>query len=48
MTRAQAPDWLPRELLARNTDPHVVVALSGGVDSSVACLRLREAGLRLP
>ena len=46
MTRAQVPDWLPRELLARNTNPHVVVALSGGVDSSVACLRLREAGLR--
>ena len=33
-------------MLARHPDPHVVVALSGGVDSSVAALRLREAGVR--
>ena len=46
MTMAPAPDWLPRALLARNSDPHVVVALSGGVDYSVAALRIREAGLR--
>lgn len=40
------PDWLPRATLARNPSPHVVVALSGGVDSAVACLRLREAGVK--
>ncbi|MBK8958372.1 MAG: tRNA 2-thiouridine(34) synthase MnmA [Proteobacteria bacterium] len=43
---AAPPDWLPRDILAGNGDPHVVVALSGGVDSSVAILRIREAGLR--
>ena len=46
MTSSNRPDWLPRALRARHADPHVVVALSGGVDSSVAALRIREAGLR--
>ena len=40
------PDWLPPAALAGNPNPHVVVALSGGVDSSVAILRIRAAGLR--
>ena len=38
--------WLPQSLRERCPDPHVVVAMSGGVDSSVTALRLREAGLR--
>ncbi len=46
MTISSPPDWLPRALLAGKSDPHVVLALSGGVDSSVAALRIREAGLR--
>ena len=46
MTSSNSPDWLPRTLRAQHPDPHVVVALSGGVDSSVAALRIREAGLR--
>ena len=46
MTSSAIPDWLPRELLARKPAPHVVVALSGGVDSSLACQLIREAGLR--
>lgn len=37
---------LPRALLDRVPDPLVVVAMSGGVDSSVAALRLRRAGVR--
>ncbi|MGE0483168.1 MAG: tRNA 2-thiouridine(34) synthase MnmA [Gammaproteobacteria bacterium] len=36
-------DWLPA---SAGSDPHVVVALSGGVDSSVAALRVKQAGLR--
>ena len=46
MTSSHPPDWLPGALRAQHPEPHVVVALSGGVDSSVAALRIREAGLR--
>ena len=38
--------WLAPALRARQSDPHVVIAMSGGVDSSVAALRVRDAGLR--
>ncbi len=37
--------WLAG-VLARHDDPHVVIAMSGGVDSSVAALRVKQAGLR--
>jgi len=37
--------WLPPALAARGAAAHVVVALSGGVDSAVAALRLRAAGV---
>ena len=46
MTSSNPPDWLPRALREQHAGLHVVVALSGGVDSSVAALRIREAGLR--
>jgi tRNA-specific 2-thiouridylase len=46
MPTSETDDWLPRTLRERYPDPHVVVAMSGGVDSSVAALRIRAAGLR--
>ena len=45
MTSCATDDWrAPARALG--PDVHVVVAMSGGVDSSVAALRVREAGLR--
>lgn len=37
--------WLG-DTLDANPDPHVVIAMSGGVDSSVAAMRVADAGLR--
>ena len=44
MISCAAESWLPAALAG--SDPHVVVAMSGGVDSSVAALLARRAGLR--
>jgi len=44
MTSCAAESWLPAALAG--SDPHVVVAMSGGVDSSVAALLARRQGLR--
>lgn len=42
-----APDaWLPAELVHAGGDPHVVIAMSGGVDSSLAAVLVKRAGLR--
>ena len=42
-----APDeWLPPALLAAQPGTHIVIAMSGGVDSSVAAWRIKQTGLR--
>jgi len=46
MTICADDDWLAPIARLGLTDPHVVIAMSGGVDSSVAALRVRAAGLR--
>ncbi len=46
MPTLEAPSWLPDEMAGRATDLHVVVAMSGGVDSSVAALSVKRAGLK--
>jgi tRNA-uridine 2-sulfurtransferase len=45
MTRSAPDDWLP-DAVRRGREPHVVIALSGGVDSSLAAALVKRAGLR--
>ena len=42
----RAETWLPDELVRHTADLHVVIAMSGGVDSSVAALSVKRAGLK--
>ena len=44
MTRSEPEDWLDGVLGVG--DPHVVIAMSGGVDSSLAASLVKRAGLR--
>ncbi|MGR8920886.1 MAG: tRNA 2-thiouridine(34) synthase MnmA [Gammaproteobacteria bacterium] len=46
MPRSGAEAALPAGFAERHGDPHVVVAMSGGVDSSVAAMLVKRAGLR--
>ena len=46
MTACALDSWLPAPLRESYPDPHVVIAMSGGVDSSVAAMLVRESGLR--
>ena len=41
-----AESWLPDEMEQRAADLHVVIAMSGGVDSSVAALFVKRSGLK--
>ncbi len=38
--------WLPSGFAARHSDPHVVIAMSGGVDSSLAAWLVKRSGMR--
>jgi tRNA-uridine 2-sulfurtransferase len=46
MPNSASDDWLPQGFAQRFSDPHVVIAMSGGVDSAVAALRVKESGIR--
>jgi tRNA-specific 2-thiouridylase len=46
MRTSSAEAWLPAGFAERVPDAHVVIAMSGGVDSSVAALRVKQTGLR--
>ena len=46
MLISEAESWLPVELREQADKLHVVVAMSGGVDSSVAALRVKRAGFK--
>ena len=45
MLSSATETWLAPALRARYPDPHIVIAMSGGVDSSLAALRVRDTGL---
>lgn len=46
MPSCAADRWLPAELTGAGDDAHVVIAMSGGVDSSLAAVLVKRSGLR--
>lgn len=46
MSSASAESWFTESFASPPVDPHIVVAMSGGVDSSVAALLVKEAGFK--
>lgn len=41
-----AETWMPEEITHLSKEPHVAIAMSGGVDSSVAALLVKRAGFK--